>query len=348
MSTRYTNFEKLPLGAAVARYIQALGIWKGDFVNAHAAVENNKSYDSTPGVGMSLLAGTKSISNPLTPSGLEREFFELFQSRSIFGTVKDRFFPGLFTDFLTPCLIQSDSPIQAAWLSQSGPSPVCVILPFSEHFMKPTKVSFIVALNDELLRDPSLGSGRIISRILARTTASAIDSCFLSDAPPTDDSPGGICHDAPTVELTGRSTAETQTTLASMAEKLLTWRDPVFFMSPAAYSRLSLLGLIAFTGERGRLCGYDIVTTTCTDKIILCDVGSVLLADDGETTIDHTTNADIFAEIGGETKRVSLFQDGMSAFKVQRVINWYRPKESSVVWCSFPPETPSEDPEDEK
>jgi len=346
---RYGEFERLPVGTGISRYIKMLGRYNGDFVNAAAAAEVDKRLDDTPGVSMSLKAGAAFVSNPLVPSGLQREFFELFRSASIFGTLRDRFSPGVFTNFLVPTLIESDSPISGAWVSQSGPSPICVIPEFGEHRMKPHKISFIIVFNDEILKDATLGSGRVVSRILARTTASAIDSCFLSDAAPTDDSPAGICFDAPSVNMTGSSKVEIQTALSDMCEKLETWRDPIWFMSPAVFSRLALQETADFTGERGRLCGYDVVTTTCTDKIILADVGSVLLADDGVSTIDYSNDANISAEVNGETKRVLLFQDGQSAFRITRTINWYRPRESSVVWCnvvSSLPSTPEEEDEE--
>jgi len=344
---RYGEFEKLPQGTSVSRYIKLLGQYNGDYASAAHAAENNKAYDTTPSVSMSLKAGAACISNPLTPSGMMREVFELFLSRSIFGPLRDRFAPGVFAKFLVPTLIVSDEPIKAAWVCEGSPSPVCVVPVFDEHRHRLTKVSFIVIFPDEILRDATLASGKIVSRILSKTTAAAVDGHFLSDEPETDNQPGGIFHGSPSVVMSGLTREEITVALASMAEKLSTWRDPVWFMHTALFARLSLLGMIDFTGDRGRLCGFDIVQSTCTDKIILCDVGSVLLADDGVSTIDYANSADIFAEIGGETKRVSLFQDGMSGFKITRTINWYRPKESSVVSCSFPPEAVPDEPGDD-
>ncbi|MDR5777024.1 phage major capsid protein, partial [Caballeronia sp. LZ002] len=80
-----------------------------------------------------------------------------------------------------------------------------------------------------------------------------------------------------------------------------------------------------------------LLSQTAGDMMILANASEILLADDGDVTLDASREASVEMESGpkgGATQLVSLWQNGFVAMKAARFINWKRRRTQAVQYIT--------------
>lgn len=322
----------LPKGTGIVRYLRCLAMNEGRITSA---VDQAEQYRDTPAVGLTLKAIVNPMlanGNPLSAYGLAQEFFELYRSASLVGRLMGFFRPAVFKTLMP---VEEDSLSNPAWIPEAGMIPVRAFR-FDQTYIDPFLMGMITVVSKQLLARSTPSADSIVRRILVSAAAKFVDSEFLSTSEPEAGvSPGGVCYGAQTHSTTGSTAAAIAADLSSMAAKLETWAYPIWAMKPKTFSTLAAYKLIEFLPGGPLLCGFPVFHTQASPaQIALVDAGSILLADEGASTIDYADEASITMGDGGspESERaLSLYNSDLAAFRVERQISWQRPNSGSAV-----------------
>jgi HK97 family phage major capsid protein len=318
------------LGTGLIKYIKALGNCEG---NLRDAIQRADQERENPSVLLTLKAAVdplKAGSNPLVAYGLSTEFYELFRSASIVGRLTTQF---RRVPFMTQIPVEEDSLSYPAWVPEGNLIPVRAFT-FDETQLPICRMAMISILNRELLRMSTPSADSTIRQILVGAVAQFVDSEFLGDdAAVEGERPAGICSGAETHSSSGATAANIMADVSAMGALLESWKSPVWVMPSRTYMHIAALDLIKYPGPL--LAGFPVYHSTASpSQIVLLDAAGVILADDGESRIDLSENSTIQMGDGGspETEEtLSLFENNLVAFRVQRYISWSRPVSSSVV-----------------
>jgi hypothetical protein len=175
-----------------------------------------------------------------------------------------------------------------------------------------------------------------IRQILTNAVASFIDSEFLSsNAAVVGESPAGIGNGQQTHTSTGSTAAQIAADLSSMAGKLGSWASPVWICRPRTLLTLGALDIAKFLPGGPLLCGFPVATTVSSPaQIILLDLGAVLFADEGQSSISLSRQATVTMGDGGSPEVeevVSLWQKNLACLRVERFISWLATHDAAVV-----------------
>jgi HK97 family phage major capsid protein/HK97 family phage prohead protease len=341
----------LPKGTAFTRYVMALGRARGSLVGA---VEIAKQWkDSTPEVEMHLraamAAGTTTDStwaSPLVPlNTLASEFIELLRPATILGRIN-----GLRRIPFNVKVPRQTAGASAGWVGEGAMKPVSS-LAFDTITFGWYKVAAIVAITDELLRFSSPSAEDVIRADLVKTVAQFIDLEFIdpSKAASAGSSPASITYGVTPVTASGTTAsafrADIISLMKSFAQNYIPLSSGVWIMSMQQALAISMmlneLGQQLYpsiTPQGGTLMGMPVITSENVptvgnspadgSRIILVDASQILLADDGGVTVDMSNEASLQMDSTPDspptasTNFVSLWQTNMTAFRIERYINW--------------------------
>lgn len=241
----------------------------------------------------------------------------------------------------------------ASWVGEGKPKPVTAVA-FDYVELKYTKLSTIAVITEELARFSSPSAETIIRDTLARAIIQQMDADFVdpANAGTANVKPASITNGVSAVPSTGNTEAEIridiQNVFAPFIAANLTPANGVWIMSATTALALSLVlneaGNPAFPGismSGGTFFGMPVVVSEAVGNIvILANASDILLADDGQVTIDMSREASVQMDDAPDdpadatTVLVSLWQHNLIGIRAERFVNWVKGRAAAVQYLS--------------
>jgi HK97 family phage major capsid protein/HK97 family phage prohead protease len=280
-----------------------------------------------------------------------------------------------FIDYLRPLTIAGRLPFKrvpfniriprqttggsAYWVGENKAKPV-TNLAFDNITMKWFKLATIAVITQELARFSSPAAEGLIRDALAGAIAQQMDQDLIDpdNAGVTDTQPASLTNGVTPITASGTNEAALRTDIASVfAPFIAANMSPTsgyWVMSPSQALKISLmvnsLGQPAFPGitlNGGSFWGMPVIASQAVANIadssgdgliLLIDAASVLLADDGQATIDISTQASVQMSNTPDNPETaatvlrSLWQDNLIGIRAERFVNWVKARAQAVQY----------------
>lgn len=357
-----SNVEK---GIPFTRYVKALAMARGNLTGALAIAENNKTWmDTTPQVATVLKAAVAGgdtttagwASELVYRENLVADFIELLRPQTIIGKLT-----GLTRVPFNVRMSGQNSGSTAYWVGQGAPVPVSK-LGTTEVTLDQAKAAGLVVLTEELVRSSAPSAELLVRNDLIKAIAEFLDVRFVDPnyAAVSNVSPASITNGVTPLTPTGTNAAAARADVQTLFDTYIAANlDPsgaVWIMTPTTALAFSLmqnaLGQAEFpniTLNGGTWFGLPVVVSNSANiagspasgrMIILANQPEILLADDGDVTIDASREASIEmldnptnnAAAGTPTTMVSMFQTNSVAIRAVRFINWKKRRSTAVAY----------------
>lgn len=359
------NLQK---GTTFTRYAMALARSKGNLMQAEQIA---KGWDDTPQLATifkaAVAAGTTTDTNWAKPlveyQNMTSEFAELLRPATIIGRI-----PGLRRVPFDIKIPRQTGGSTVGWVGEGKPKPVSA-LAFDQISLGMAKTAGIVVITDELARSSSPSAEEVVRQDLIDQTAQFLDLQFVDPAVAANAgvSPASITNGVTPVIASGTDADAFRTDAQALMSKFITANmslaGAVWIMTETQALGLSLLlnplGQAEFPGIStsggGTLLGLPVVTsenitaqTAVTgppaipagSRIILAKASEILLADDGQTMLDVSTEASLQMESAPDaapsatTVFMSLWQMNMVGIRAERYINWGKRRAGAVQFIT--------------
>lgn len=342
--------KELPKGTAMTRYAMALGMSKGNIMQA---VEIAKQWrDSTPEVEFILktavAAGTTTdatwAGNLAQYNTMSGEFVELLRPLTLLGRI-----PGLRV--IPPNV---SVPAQTAggtygWVGQGAPKPVGALATTLIQ-LRWAKAAGIIVLSEELVRFSNPSAEGIVRNDMLKGMARFLDAQFVTPgiSAVANVSPASITNGAPNSAAAGTSfanfIADVKEALTSMESSDISPDGVVILMRSSQAIALSLmrnsLGVFEAPGlsaSGGTVLGLPVVAseTVPSGVVIYVKPQEIFFTDDGVVTIDVSREASVQmddAPSEGAQQLVSFWQNNLVGLRAERFINWERRLTNAVYY----------------
>jgi HK97 family phage major capsid protein len=242
----------------------------------------------------------------------------------------------------------------AAWVGEGAPKPVTAVA-FDYVELKYTKLATIAVITEELARFSSPSAETIIRDTLATAIIQQMDSDFVNpaNAGTSNVKPASITNGVSAVPSEGNTEAEIRLDVGNVFAPFiaanLTPANGVWIMSATTALALSLVlsdasGSAAFPDismSGGTFFGMPVVVSEAVGNIvILANASDILLADDGQATIDVSREASVQMDdaptnpVVAATVLVSLWQHNLIGIRAERMVNWVKARTASVQYLS--------------
>lgn len=360
-ATVHTLPKKLEPGIKFTRYVMALARARGDKMLAnHMVKENAQWMAETPDLADMILktavnAGNTTDTTFASPlvnyQVMTQEFIDYLRPRTIIGRI-----PNLRK---VPFNVKVPSQTGGAtvnWVGEGKVKPLTSAA-FSSVSLTYSKIAGIIILTDELVRLSNPSAETLIREDLANSIVQFMDSQFLDITKAADDvSPASVTNGLTPDNPTGTTAAALRLDLGNLLKGMYANNVAsglVWIMTQQQALSISLmqnsLGQAQFQGinpEGGTLLGYPVITSenipaaggSPTDgyPIIIMRPQDILLADDGNVTIDASREASLQMDTAPDspptasTVTVSMFQQNMVAIRAERWINWKKARSTAV------------------
>lgn len=354
------------------RYVKALAMAKGNLPGALAIAQNNKDWmESSPEVAKVLMAAV--AAGDTTTAGwaaelvyntnLVNEFIEFLRPMTILGRI-----PNLTPVPFNVRVAGANSGSSAYWVGQGKPVPLSKMGTFAVS-LGMAKAAGLIVLDQELIRSSAPSAELMVRNDLAKAVGQFVDTQFVSPdvAAVVNVSPASITNGVTPVPATGTASANLRADVQTLFNLWITQNiDPtggVWIMTPTQALAISLmlnaLGQPVFQGpgntinmNGGTFFGLPVVTSQSSQMvgspvagegqmIILLNAPEIMLADDGQVTIDasgeasiemldNPTNQSTGATVA--TSQVSMFQTNSVALRATRFINWAKRRSIAVQY----------------
>jgi HK97 family phage major capsid protein/HK97 family phage prohead protease len=357
-------------GQAFTRFCIALALSKNNLMQA---VEIAKRWDNeTPEVGRVLrhavsvgntnepamwlqraavAAGTTTNATWAAPlvnyTVMNDEFMELLRPATVFGQLT-----GYRNIPFNVKIPRQTAGATAGWVGEGLSKPVSA-LAFDQVTVPFAKIAVIVVITQELARFSSPSAEALIRDDLIAAIAQFIDQQLLDPTvtPSAGVRPGSITNGVSAIPSSGRTPAAIITDLTAamtaMTTGLQSITRPVWLMNAAAAMFLATVrtsqDVFLFPGMTGattggaglNLLGIPVVVSgnVGAGNIILLDQAELMVADDGETLIDTSTEAAVqmdSAPATPPTPLVSFWQQNLLGIKAERFIYWLKRRPAAV------------------
>lgn len=270
---------------------------------------------------------------------LSNEFVELLRERTVF----DKLTGFRSVPFNTKMVNQLTGGV-ASWVGEAQvkptTNPTFGTVRIDEH-----KLAAISIFTDEFLRNSRPKADGVFLDDLLAACAELIDTTFLSATAGTDATPAGILNGVTGIAATGQTGDAYRADLRALAIEFLTGNKSLtgsqLIMSEVmAYELADLVDALGNTMFRGMdaqigskaFKGINVVESEAADgKIIMIKPSEILLADDGRVDVSYSDQATIVN--GAET--INLWQQNMSAVRVERFISWAKRRDSAVSFLDY-------------
>jgi len=247
------------------------------------------------------------------------------------------------------------------WVGEGAPKPLSA-LAFDSITLDFTKIAGIIPLTEELVRFSSPSAEAIVRDELAAAIIQFMDAQFVDPSKAaTGISPASITNGITPITPSGTNAAALRADVARLMQAFLnanmSLASAVWLMTQGTAMRIGLmnntLGQPEFAGinvNGGTFAGIPVVSsenipsTTGSPSegfpIILAKASEILLADDGQVTIDASREASLQMEstpdspATASTVLTSLWQNNMIAIKAERFINWRLRRANAVQYIS--------------
>lgn len=353
------NIEK---GIPFTRYVKALVFAKGNPHHALQIAQANKQWhDQTPQVEQVLMAAVAGgdtttagwASELVYAQNLANEFIEFLRPQTIIGRISN----------LTPVpfnvrVAGANAGSTGFWVGQGKPVPLSKMGTFAVT-LGIAKAAGIVVLDQELIRSSQPSAELLVRNDLAKAVTQVTDVQFVDPgaAGTANVSPASVTSGVDPTPATGTTAATLRADVQTLFGKWITQNlDPsggVWIMTPMQALAISLmlnaLGQPVFQGpgntinmNGGTFFGLPVITSMSAQMvgspvagegqlIILLNAPEVLLADDGQVTVDASTEAslemldnptNLSTGATAATSMISMYQTNSVAIKALRFINW--------------------------
>jgi HK97 family phage major capsid protein len=345
--------RNLPKGTSFTRYSMALATSKGNLLQAERIAERWKD---TPEVGIILKAAVQEgTTSDATWAGslvqyqdMVGEFIDLLRAQTILGRLTQlRRVP------FNIRIQRQTAGTTGSFVGEGLPTPVkelaaeAITLPWA-------KASTIVVVSAELARFSSPSAEAMVRDDLLAGIAEFLDKRLVDPAYPgvANVSPGSLTNGVTPRQASGASIAAIDTDIRTVTDTMgnanLDLTSCVWVMSSTMANRLSKIRTsqdekaypdIRITG--GTFEGLPVIVSNNVtpsgspgdQHIILVNQREVLLADDGQMTLDVSSEASLEfddAPTGGATTLRSLWQNGLIGMKVERFVYWTKRRTQAV------------------
>lgn len=361
--------SRVEKGIGFTRYVKALAMAKGSLTGALAIAQNNKQWkDQTPEVELVLKAAVAAgdtttagwASELVYAQNLVAQFIEFLRPQTIIGRI-----PNLTPVPFNVRVGSQTSGSSAFWVGQGKPVPVSKLSTGSVS-LGIAKAAGLVVLDEELVRSSQPSAELLVRNDLGKAIAQFTDIQFVDPgvAAVANVSPASITNGVNPTPATGTTAAAFRTDLQTLTAALIGQNfdpnDAVLIMTPiqamAIGMMLSANSVPIYPGltmKGGNLLGIPVVTSmSCQmvgspvagegQMIILVMAPEVMLADDGQVTIDASREAALEmldnptnqsgAAGPTATSMVSMFQTNSVAIKAVRFINWQKRRANIVAY----------------
>jgi HK97 family phage major capsid protein/HK97 family phage prohead protease len=291
---------------------------------------------------------------PLAVSqNMASEFVDLLVPATIVGRI-----PGLRRVPFNITIPRETTGASVGWVGEAAPKPVSSMA-FDSISLRFTKIAGIVPITQELMRFSNPAAEGLIRDSLIRAVAYLTDRDFLdpSKAVATNVSPASVTNGVTPVTATGTNAdalrADLKTLITTFAAANVNLNGLVLVMTSQQAIAISMmvntLGQAVWPDlgpQGGTLAGIPVITSENIvatggspldgGLIVAINAPDVLLADDGQVTIDVSTEASLQMESAPDspatasTTFVSMFQQNMVAIRAERFIHWLKRRSGAV------------------
>lgn len=349
-----TVTRNLPKGTSFTRYVSALALAKGNLVQAEKIAE--RWNDSTPEVAQiiktAVAAGSTSDTTWAGPlvqyNDMQSEFIELLRPQTILGRL-DRVRRVPFNIRIP----RQTTGTSGSFVGEGSPTPVAK-LGFDNITLPWAKASTICIITAELAKLGNPSAEALVRQDLLDGISQYLDKRLIDPAYPgvTNVSPASLTNGVTPVQASGSTLAaldaNVRTTMTTFADNELGLGAGVWVMSASLAIRLSMMrtnqdtkAFPELSVNGGTFYGLPVIVSNNVvgsgspgdQFLLLIDQSNVLLADDGQTMIDVSTEASLElndAPTGGATSLRSLWQNGLIGVKVDRWIYWTKRRSQAV------------------
>lgn len=343
--------RKLPPGIAFARYAAIVAASKGNVLLAQAMAKERFPDDSQIHTILktAVAAGTTSASgwaSELVPyQVLASDFIEYLRPGNIVDRIK-----GFDKVPFNVRVGGFSAGTTGYWKGEGKPIPVSKATSTSVSLTWAT-VGGLVILTQELVRFSTPSAEEKIRNDIARAVNARMDIDFVdpTKASSANVSPASITYGVVATAPTGTTAAKFRADLATMLTAFAAANlngTKVLILSKSMATQLSLmintLGNPDFpnmTPEGGSIAGISVIVSEhltavgspSTQTIVLLEPGEVMLADDGQVSVDASSEASIEmldasllqdGTNGTGASLVNLWQNGLLGLRAERVVNW--------------------------
>lgn len=356
---------EVPQGIPFTRYVIAMAQARGNVMLAREIAEQNERWQAeTPEVLLALKTavapGTTTDSvwaGPLVNYQiLVSSFAEYLRPLTIIGRI-----PGLTRVPFKVRVPRQTAASVVNWVGEAAPKPL-TSLAFDSITLDFAKIAGIIPLTEELVRASNPSAELLVRNDLAAAIVQFMDSQFVDPTKAaTGISPASITNGVTAIVPSGVTGAAFLSDVGRLIGTFLTnnlsLASAVFIMTQTNAMRLSLIqnsfGQQMFPSVNmagGTLLGIPVVASENIPSstgspaegypIILAAAAEILLADDGQVTIDASREASLQMETAPDspatasTTFVSLWQQNMLAIKAERFINWVKRRSTAVQYIT--------------
>jgi len=327
---------RLAPGVPFARYVGAIALSRG---NITAAAEFAQRWTDSPEVPRVLRAAVSAgtttdqawAGSLVAYRQMADEFIELLVPQTIIGQMPLRSVP--FNTRIPRAL----SGATAGWVGERNPKPVskaaldAITIPYN-------KLAVISVLTEELVRFSNPNAELLVRDLLIQAISDAMNASFIDALPATANvRPAGIVNGVVVGGPVAMTAAAIRDEAVVMIGAAIAGNFPVnrlrWILSPQLVLKLGAMrtvnGAAEFDGLPGSFMGVPVVQSTtvpygATTNMILADAGSILLADDGQVTVDVSREAavEMSDTPTGAGALVSLWQTNSVGILCERYITW--------------------------
>ena len=341
---------QVPPGVLFVRGAMCLARANGD---VYQALEYAKQWrDSTPEVELwvkaAVAAGNTTDATWAGPlavaSNITAEFIALLRPKTVLGRI-----PGL-----REVPFNASVPTQTAggtygWVGQAKPKPVTK-LGFGATNLAITKAAGIIILTQELVKLSNPSAEKLCRDDMIAGIAAFLDQQFLDPAVAAvaTVNPASITNGIAPIATTNDAFKDLHAIISAFAASNVPLADLTIVMSETnaftlGWSR-DANGNRRFPGvgiNGGNVDGLNIVTSnTANGWVVGLSPSMILLADDGEVTIDVSREATVqmdsapMSPADATTVYRSLWQENLVGLRAERFINWQRASVNAVHWVN--------------
>lgn len=243
------------------------------------------------------------------------------------------------------------------WVGEGNPKPVTAF-GFNDVYLGWNKVAGITVLTQELMRFSNPGAEALVRDMLRDAIVARMDTTFIDPAAAAVSgvSPASITNGVTPIAASGTTAADLRVDLTAALAPLVAANIPltsiVYVMDAMSALRISMLRTTLestkefpdMTINGGLIDGVPVIVSnyvpvaTAGGHIFIVSAQDVYLADDGDVTIDASTEASIqmldnptnSTLTGTATSVVSMFQTNSVALRAERFVNWAKRRTQAV------------------
>lgn len=358
--------RKLDKGIAFARFAGIVACAKGNFTNA-MDIAKDRFPSEKPLHDVLKLIGTRGsdwVSKAAVDVGTSRDsdyalplvnytnmvadFLEYLRPQTIIGRI-----PNLRKVPFNIRVPRQTSGGAASWVGEGAPKPVTAVA-FDYVELKYLKLATIAVITEELARFSSPSAETIIRDTLAGAIVQQMDADFVNpaNAGTANVKPASITNGVSAIPSEGNTEAEIRLDVGNVFAPFITANltpaNGVWIMSATTALALSLVlnevGTPAFPGismSGGTFFGMPVVVSEAVGNIvILANASDILLADDGQVTIDVSREASVQMDdaptnpVVAATVMVSLWQHNLIGIRAERMVAWVKGRAAAVQYLS--------------